>query len=171
MMRLAGQAQYRRSRLNSNVRHRSSHRGPRPPVEIPLPCRTSFSLTQCSCCTSASSCSSWEVWSSWSRATGSGGGGVNRWWFRLAHLAAIAIVVAQAWLGQLCPLTTLESWLRVQAGESGYMKSFIEHWLQRIIFYEAPFWLFALAYTVFAVFVIAAWWHFPPTRRRHRNDA
>ena len=96
---------------------------------------------------------------------------VNRWWFRLAHLAAIGIVVAQAWLGQLCPLTTLESWLRVQAGESGYTKSFIEHWLQRVIFYEAPFWVFTLAYTVFAVLVIGAWWYFPPTRRRHRSDA
>ena len=33
-------------------------------------------------------------------------------WFRLAHLAAIAIVIAQAWLGVVCPLTTLEMWLR-----------------------------------------------------------
>ena len=96
---------------------------------------------------------------------------VNGWWFRLAHLATIAIVVAQGWLGQLCPLTTLESWLRVQAGEPGYTKGFIEHWLQRIIFYEAPFWVFSLAYTVFAVFVAATWWYFPPTRRRHRDDA
>ena len=38
---------------------------------------------------------------------------VNHLWFRLAHLAAIAVVVIQAWLGQYCPLTTLESWLRV----------------------------------------------------------
>ena len=34
---------------------------------------------------------------------------VNGWWFRLAHVAAIAVVVAQAWLGVACPLTTLES--------------------------------------------------------------
>ena len=45
---------------------------------------------------------------------------VNGWWFRLAHLAAIGIVVAQAWLGVACPLTTLESWLRVQAGGAAY---------------------------------------------------
>ena len=96
---------------------------------------------------------------------------VNCWWFRLAHLAAIAIVVAQAWLGQLCPLTTLESWLRVQAGEPSYTKSFIEHWLQRIIFYEAPFWVFTVVYTVFAVFVAAAWWYFPPRRSRPHDDA
>lgn|SRR5690606_13325743 len=94
---------------------------------------------------------------------------VNGWWFRLAHLVAIGVVVAQALLGRLCPLTTLESWLRVQAGQPSYTKSFIEHWLQRMIFYEAPFWVFALAYMLFAALVIAAWWYFPPTRRRHRD--
>ncbi|HXD05894.1 MAG TPA: DUF2784 family protein, partial [Burkholderiaceae bacterium] len=41
---------------------------------------------------------------------------VNALWFRLAHLAAIAVVAVQSWLGEVCPLTTLESWLRVQAG-------------------------------------------------------
>jgi hypothetical protein len=93
---------------------------------------------------------------------------VNDWWFRLAHLGAIAFVAVQAWLGALCPLTALESWLRVQAGMSGYTKSFIEHWLQRLIFYEAPVWVFALAYTVFALLVVAAWYYFPPARS-HRN--
>ena len=34
--------------------------------------------------------------------------GVNALWFRLVHLLAIGYVVAQAWLGQVCPLTTLE---------------------------------------------------------------
>ena len=92
---------------------------------------------------------------------------VNRLWFRVAHLAAIGVVVAQAWLGQVCPLTTLESWLRVQAGGSGYSKSFIEHWVQAVLFYEAPTWVFALAYTTFGALVLAAWWRFPP-RRRHR---
>ena len=58
---------------------------------------------------------------------------VNGWWFRGAHLAAIAVVVAQAWLGIVCPLTTLESWLRVKAGEAAYDTSFIEHWLTRLL--------------------------------------
>jgi hypothetical protein len=89
---------------------------------------------------------------------------VNDWPFRLAHLAAIAFIVAQTWLCQLCPLTTLESWLRVQAGSPSYTKSFVEHWAQRIIFYEAPFWVFTLAYTVFGLLVVAAWRYFPPRR-------
>jgi polyferredoxin len=90
---------------------------------------------------------------------------VNRWWFRVAHLAAIAIVVAQAWLGIVCPLTTFESWLRVQAGEAAYETSFIEHWLTRILFYEAPAWVFTAAYTLFGLAVVAAWWRFPPGTR------
>jgi Protein of Unknown function (DUF2784) len=87
---------------------------------------------------------------------------VNRMWFRSVHLLAILVVVIQAWLGELCPLTTLESWLRVQAGSSAYERSFIEHWLQRLIFYEAPFWVFTAAYTAFAVLVGLVWWRYPP---------
>lgn len=94
---------------------------------------------------------------------------VNGWLFRLAHLAAIAFVVAQTWLGQLCPLTTLESWLRVQAGALPYSQSFIEYWVQRAIFYEAPFWVFTLAYTIFGLLVAAAWWRFPPRRSTHEQ--
>jgi hypothetical protein len=87
---------------------------------------------------------------------------VNQLWFRYTHLASIAVVVLQAWLGQLCPLTTLESWFRVQAGATAYEKSFIEHWIQRLIYYEAPFWVFTSAYTVFALLVLLSWWCFPP---------
>jgi hypothetical protein len=94
---------------------------------------------------------------------------VNGWWFRVAHLVAIAVVVLQAWLGQLCPLTVLESWLREQAGSPSYQKSFIEHWLQRLLFFEAPFWVFTAAYTAFAVVVALAWWRFPPRRRRDKS--
>lgn len=93
-----------------------------------------------------------------------GWGWVNRWSFRLAHLAAIAVVVVQAWLGRLCPLTTLESWLRVQAGGSAYRQSFIEHWLQRILYWDAPSWVFTAAYTAFGALVLLAWWRYPPQR-------
>ena len=89
---------------------------------------------------------------------------VNATWFRVAHLAAIAVVALQAWAGVVCPLTTLESWLRVQGGSPGYTASFIEHWVQRILFYEAPAWVFTLLYSVFAAVVAATWWRYPPTR-------
>lgn len=91
---------------------------------------------------------------------------VNDWWFRLAHLAAISFVVAQAWLGIVCPLTTLESWLRVRAGQAAYEASFIEYWLQRVLYYDAPAWVFAAGYTLFGLAVAASWWRFPPRPRR-----
>lgn len=96
---------------------------------------------------------------------------VNGWWFRLLHIAAIAIVVAQAWLGATCPLTRLESWLRTRSGGAGYDASFIEHWVQAALFYDAPGWVFTGAYTVFGLLVVAAWWYFPPTARRRAGKA
>ena len=97
---------------------------------------------------------------------------VNALWFRLLHLAAIAIVVAEAWLGITCPLTTLEMWLRAQS-EAGiaasYSESFIGHWLQRLLFYSAPPWVFVLAYTVFGALVGAVWFRFPPTFKKRKQ--
>lgn len=98
---------------------------------------------------------------------------VNALWFRLAHLGAIALVVAEAWLGVACPLTTLEMRLRAKAGATTFSGSFIEHWLQRLLYYEAPSWVFALGYSLFGLLVLAAWWHFPPAseHRCNENDA
>ena len=91
---------------------------------------------------------------------------VNALWFRVAHLAAIAVVVAEAWFGVVCPLTSLELWLRAKARETTYAGSFIEHWLQRILYYEAPTWVFTVAYSLFGLAVVATWWYFPPVRSR-----
>jgi hypothetical protein len=95
---------------------------------------------------------------------------VNAPWFRVAHLGSIGAVVAEAWLGVTCPLTTLENWLRAKAGATTYSVSFIEHWLQRLLFYEAPSWVFVLGYSVFGMLVLAAWWYFPPRSKSHRNE-
>ncbi|MBK7662509.1 MAG: DUF2784 domain-containing protein [Sterolibacteriaceae bacterium] len=98
---------------------------------------------------------------------------VNAMWFRLAHLAAIAFVVAEAWFGVVCPLTSLEMWLRERAHASTYAGSFIEHWLQRILYYQAPGWVFTVTYSLFGLAVVAAWWYFPPrsNRRVDQTDA
>ena len=74
---------------------------------------------------------------------------VNALWFRLLHLATIAIVVGESWLDITCPLTTLEMWLRERAGATTYEGSFIEHWLQNLLYYDAPPWVFIAAYSVF----------------------
>ncbi len=79
--------------------------------------------------------------------------------FRLAHLAAIGIVVLQAWFGQLCPLTIWENELRQRAGQSGYAETFVEHWLHKLLFYQAEPWVFTIIYTAFGVLVVLVW-HF-----------
>ena len=91
---------------------------------------------------------------------------VNALWFRLSHLATIGIVAAEAWLGFVCPLTTLEMWLRARGGAATYAGSFIEHWLQALLYWEGPPWAFAAAYSLFGLAVLAAWWYFPPRKTR-----
>ncbi len=91
---------------------------------------------------------------------------VNTLVFRLAHLGTIAIVVAESWLNIVCPLTDLEMWLRGKAHQATYGESFIEHWLQQILYYDAPPWVFAVLYTLFAALVAATWIRFPPVRSR-----
>ena len=94
---------------------------------------------------------------------------VNAPWFRLAHLAAIAIVVAQSWLGVDCPLTTLEMDLRAAAAQPVHAQGFMAHWLQRLIFYDAPGWVFVCVYTLFGLAVLLAWWRYPPRRKAERR--
>lgn len=89
-------------------------------------------------------------------------------WFRAAHLAGIGLVVVQAWLGIVCPLTTLEMWLRELAGDVTYSGTFIAHWLQRLLYYEAPPWVFAVAYTIFGLAVVASWVKVRPRAFRKR---
>ncbi|MBY5993312.1 DUF2784 domain-containing protein [Ferrimonas balearica] len=106
------------------------------------------------------------IWLGW----GLGWGWVHHRGFRWAHLAAIAVVVAQAWLGQLCPLTILEQSLRSAAGAVSYQGSFIQHYLHRLLYFEAPWWVFTLAYTLFALLVVITWWGVPPAPKEKRRN-
>ena len=89
---------------------------------------------------------------------------VRSWRFRIVHLACIALVVAQSWAGLLCPLTSLEMWLRSQAGIVIYEGSFIQYWLQRFLYHDAPESVFVVAYTAFGLLVVIAWLRFPPLK-------
>ena len=82
---------------------------------------------------------------------------VRNIWFRLAHLGAIAIVVLQSWLGVICPLTIWEMNLRTRAGDSVYSGSFVGHWLQKLLYYSAPEWVFIVVYSLFGGLVVASW--------------
>ena len=95
----------------------------------------------------------WQGWS-W----------VRNIWFRLAHLATILIVMLQAWLGRLCPLTIWEQKLRQAAGQLYHDQSFVEYWVAEFLYLELPWWVFVAAYTSFAMLVAWTWWRLPPER-------
>lgn len=95
-------------------------------------------------------------------------GGLCSWawvrnpWFRYAHIAAIGFVVLQSWLGATCPLTTWEMALRERAGDAVYAGAFVAHWLESILYYRAPEWVFALIYSLFGALVAASWYWVRP---------
>ena len=69
-------------------------------------------------------------------------GGARGWaWvrsplLRATHLLLIAVVVAQAWLGRLCPLTIWEQALRAAAGQPTHGEGFIAHWVGRWLYWR-----------------------------------
>jgi hypothetical protein len=83
-------------------------------------------------------------------------------WFRVVHLLAIGFVVIQSWFGLICPLTTLEMSLRARAGLATYPGAFIAHWLETLLYYQAPAWVFALFYTIFGGLVVVSWFWVRP---------
>jgi hypothetical protein len=96
--------------------------------------------------------------------------------FRVGHLAAIAVVVLQTWLGELCPLTLWENRLRQLARQDGVGESFIAYWLDRLLYWRFPSWVFLAVYTIFGALVLATFVSYPPRRKtveerpRRRND-
>lgn len=77
---------------------------------------------------------------------------VHRPAWRLGHLGLIAYVVVNTWAGELCPLTLWEHALREAA--PGGAESLIARWVHAVLYIEAPLWVFALAYSAFALFVL-----------------
>ena len=92
---------------------------------------------------------------------------IRNFWFRVAHLTAIGIVVVQSWLGVICPLTSLEMALRSRAGVKVYSSSFISHWVENLLYYHAPPWLFIVCYTIFGALIVGSWFWVRP-RRFHK---
>ena len=90
--------------------------------------------------------------------------------FRLTHLIAIGFVVLEAWFGIVCPLTNLENYLRSnimnEATAFQYESGFIEHWLGKLIFYDAPGSVFTVIYSLFFLVVLVSFIACPPSRHK-----
>ena len=91
---------------------------------------------------------------------------IRNLWFRGLHLGAILIVVAEAWLGIVCPLTTWEKALRENAGQTTYRGDFLANLVHDLLFFEAAPWMFTLCYTLFGLLVLATFVLAPPRRRK-----
>jgi Protein of Unknown function (DUF2784) len=98
-------------------------------------------------------------------------GWVRNFWFRVAHLTAIGIVVVESLFGIPCPLTVWESQLRRAGGQAGYTGDFLGYWAHRLIFYRAEAWAFTVIYILFGLAVLAAFILAPPRRWRADNSS
>jgi len=89
--------------------------------------------------------------------------------FRVTHLLAIGVVLAESLTGFFCPLTTWENQLRRQAGGSGYSGSFVQHWVGRILFRDWSEQTFTFIYAGFFILVGLSFWIVRPHRRAQRQ--
>lgn len=96
-----------------------------------------------------------------------------RWrWILVVHLPAAAWGCFVELTRRICPLTYLENYLRIKAGQSGYSESFVEHYLIAIIY---PAGLtrniqFALAVLVIVVNIAIYGWLFVRGHFSHGED-
>ena len=73
-------------------------------------------------------------------------------WLRLAHLGLLAIVAGQALMGRACILTI---WQHELIGGTAAPQPMIMHWLDGLIYYNIPIWVFSIIYTAVFLYVVA----------------
>jgi hypothetical protein len=90
---------------------------------------------------------------------------IRGFWFRMTHLLMILVVVLESWFGIICPLTTLEQYLRDRSGGGTYRGDFVANLVHELLFYDAPAWVFTMVYSLFGAAVIASFVLVPPKWR------
>ena len=95
---------------------------------------------------------------------------VRRPTFRWPHLVCTLIVPVEALIGMICPLTTWEYELRLRAGQQPEDITFMARLARDILFYEAPQWVFTVAYVAFGLVVLATFFLVPIRRRAVRAE-
>lgn len=69
--------------------------------------------------------------------------------FRYTHLGAMGFVLLQTLFDRICPLTEWEASLRERAGQPAYGdETFIQYWLQELLYWDWPPMAFVLLYAV-----------------------
>lgn len=85
---------------------------------------------------------------------------VRGFWWRLAHLLSLGVVALQALLGRACFLTIWQGELQGRA----HVAPLIASWIDRLIYWPLPLWVFAAGYVVVFVYVVGLWYWVRPRR-------
>jgi|GEM_PF-687900 hypothetical protein len=81
-----------------------------------------------------------------------------RWW-RVLHVLLLAAVAAQAALGRACVLTL---WQDALAGGAAAPTPLIAGWIDRLIYWPLPLWVFAVLYGLVFAYALALLRLVPP---------
>jgi hypothetical protein len=91
-------------------------------------------------------------------------------WFRVTHLLAILIVVAEIFLKLNCPLTIWENQARAAAQQPVDGSAFMDRLLHFILIGDAPRWLINGSYLGFGIAIVAAFYFAPPRWKGTANE-
>jgi hypothetical protein len=86
-------------------------------------------------------------------------------WWRALHLLAMLTVAAQALLGRACFLTLWQAGLE---SDTNAPQPMIYAFVNRLIFWQLPLWVFTVAYVVLLVYTLALWGLVRPRWRLRR---
>jgi hypothetical protein len=81
-----------------------------------------------------------------------------RWW-RILHIGSMAVVAVQAIAGRACFLTILQEGL---AGGGAQPPPLIMAFVNRLVFWPLPLWVFTVIYVLACLYTLALWRLVPP---------
>ena len=88
---------------------------------------------------------------------------VRGYWWRLAHLLALAVVALEAVLGRACFLTLWEDAFKSGA-DAGEPPPLIATWVNSVLYWPLPLWVFAAIYVAVFAYALLLWRWVPPRR-------
>jgi Protein of Unknown function (DUF2784) len=82
-------------------------------------------------------------------------------WWRVLHIALLAAVAVQAVAGRACVLTL---WQAALSGAAVQPAPLIMSWVDRLIYWRLPMWVFEMLYLAVFGYALALFWLVPPRR-------
>lgn len=95
---------------------------------------------------------------------------VHAFWWRTSHLGILSVIALQAVLHRACFLTIWQTDLLQTAGSSASAGPLVSGWINRLIYWPLPLWVFALFYVAIFLYVLVLWWLVPPHRPRKTSS-